>query len=196
MIRTAQDSEDLHAFTHNTDFILTYSDLLTDTREFEAEHPGQQVRYIDRGLGDPGGKATIIDIETGARTIRDLVPWYEQKLANHLTYITMYVNRSNIVAANAALGSRPINRWVATLDGTLHVDGFTPMEWPALVQIADSARTGINADLSLVMAPGWNPTDKTVALPALQADLRVAWTALNTIDSSLADAIKRSQQLQ
>jgi hypothetical protein len=188
MIRTALDSDQLDAFTPNVDFILTYSDLITDPRAFEAEHPGQQVRYIDRGLGDPDLKATIIDIERGAMTPAQLPAWYDERERLGRPYLTMYVNRSNLAAADAALQGRSINRWIATLDGTLHIDGFQPMHWPALVQFAGAAAIGIHADLSLVLSDGWNPSPvrqaRAIAMNAIDAAMR----SIKAAESQLATA--------
>lgn len=158
MIRTALDSDSLLAFGIQVDFALTYSDLVTDPAGFEAEHPRKQVVYIDRGNGDPGNKASIIDVETGAHRIADIAPWYDHKAAAHVAYLTFYVNRSNLLAAEAAVGGRHMFRWLATLDGTIVIPGFTPLVGPDLVQIAGASATGVHADFSLVLNPGWHPS--------------------------------------
>lgn len=163
MYRTALDSEDLSAFNDSTDFILTYSDLITDPHGFESAHPAQTVVYIDRGLGDPGTKATIADVERFALSPADLPAWYDERNARHMAFLTVYSDRSTIPAVNAAIGNRPVSRWIATLDGTMHIDGFVPMKWPALVQTANSAMTGIHADFSVVLADGWHPSPLTPA---------------------------------
>jgi hypothetical protein len=164
MIRTALDSDSLSAFGIQVDFALTYSDLVTDPAAFEAEHPRKQVVYIDRGNGDPGNKASIIDVETGAHRIADIAPWYDHKTAAHVAYLTFYVNRSNMLAAEAAVGGRHMFRWVATLDGTIVIPGFTPLVGPDLVQIAGASATGIHADFSLVLNPGWHPSPQPAHL--------------------------------
>lgn len=158
MIRTAIDSDDLTVFTYPADFILTYSDLVTDPAAFGAAHPSAQVVYIDRGLGDPGGKASIADVETGALSPADVPGWLDRKAAAGVQYLTVYMNRANRAAVDAAAGNRRPFRWVATLDGTLAIAGLTPLRAPSLVQFAGEQQTGIHADLSLVFNPGWHPS--------------------------------------
>jgi hypothetical protein len=158
MIRTALDSDQLTVFGPITDFILTYSDLVTDPAGFEKDHPGKQVVYIDRGIGDPDDKASIIDAETGAYRYDQVADWYDRKAHAHVAYLTYYCDRSGIPSVESNLNGRRMYRWIATLDGTLHVAAFAPLAGPDLVQFANSAAVGIHADMSLVFNPGWHPS--------------------------------------
>jgi hypothetical protein len=158
MIRTALDSDMPGDMTGNVDFLLTYSDLVTDPAGYERQRPAQQVVYIDRGLGDPDNKATIIDIERGALTVEHLPDWYDAKVRARLPFLTYYCNRSTIASVMAVMGGRHMYRWIATLDGTVAVAGFTPMQSPDLVQILPASSIGIHADLSLILCETWRPT--------------------------------------
>lgn len=165
-IRIALDSDDLSVFGAPCDFILTYSDLVHDGVAFAAEHPGKQIEYIDRGMGDPGGKATIIDVETGAHTVASIPAWYDAKAAKHLPYLTYYCNRSTLPGVQAVIGSRHMWRWIATLDGTVAVHGFSPLQGPDLVQCTPAVHLGFHADLSLVLSPSWHPAPVSTHLGA------------------------------
>lgn len=195
MIRTALDSDDLTAFTDNTDFILTYTDLITDPLAFERAHPGQMVRYIDRGLGDPGDKSTIIDVERGARTPADVPGWFDDKERKGERFLTVYVNRSNLAAVDAVLAGRGAWRWIATLDGAMHIEGFQPMHWPALVQTTGAAALGIHADFSVVLSPGWNPSPRQVQITNLVGSLQVAVTNGQRETAELLAALELAKTL-
>jgi hypothetical protein len=164
MIRTALDSDDLSAFSPHVDFILTYSDLVPDAAAFEAEHKGQRVVYLDRGNGDPGDKATIIDVERGTYNPSHVPAWYDYKAARKLPFLTYYCQRSTVAAVQAVIGGRHMYRHIATLDGSLNVPGFTLFESPDLVQAFPAAMLGIHADLSLVFCPTWRPAEPTAEL--------------------------------
>lgn len=174
MIRTALDSDDLSAFTTTTDFVLTYTDLVPDAAAFEARYPAQQVVYIDRKLGDPGTKASIIDIELGAFSVADIVPWFEERFHKGMRWLTHYSDRNDLPAILAELAGRNMWQWVATLDGTVHVDGYTPLFRPDIVQILGSDKLGIHADFSLVLNPGWRPSPESQQLTAAVNSLESA----------------------
>jgi hypothetical protein len=188
MLRTALDSDNLADFSPHTDFILTYSDLVPDAAVFEAAHRGQQVAYIDRGMGDPGNKASIIDIERGTHTVAELAPWHDFKAAHKVQYLTWYASRSNVDAINAALGGRRMYRWIATLDGTLAIPGFQPLVGPDLVQLLPDTRIGIHADFSIVLSPTWRPAPLPPQMASALTDaqdignnLAAAATSLNRL---------------
>jgi hypothetical protein len=164
MIRTALDSDQLNVFTPAVNFILTYSDLVTDPAEFEHVNIDKQVIYIDRGMGDPDNKASVIDAETGAFRYDQVAGWYDKKASSHVAYLTYYCDRSGVASVEANLAGRRMYRWIATLDGTVHIAGFAPLAGPDLVQIANAAMLGIHADFSLVMNPGWHPSPADPAL--------------------------------
>ncbi len=189
MYRTALDSDHLDVFTYPADFILTYSDLVTDPQGFAAAHPGRQIVYIDRGLGDPGLKASIADVEKGALTLADMPAWLDERAARGVPYLTMYVNRSNLAAADAAVAPRKPWRWVATLDGTLAIAGLVPLRAPALVQFAGENLTGVHADMSLVLNGQWRPSPAP-ALPQWVID------AAGQAEAGLGQAIQEVTQVQ
>lgn len=172
MIRTALDSDVAADLTSNVDFLLVYSDLVTDPTGFERAHPTQQVVFIDRGMGDPGNKASIIDVERGAYTVAQIPAWYDAKAKARVPFLTIYHDRSNTTGVTAALAGRHAYRWVATLDGTLHIAGFNPMRQPDLVQVLPSAALGIHADLSLVLCETWRPTPPPAQIARALADLQ------------------------
>jgi hypothetical protein len=189
MLRTALDSDNLAAFTPHTDFILTYSDLVLDAAVFEAAHRGQQVAYIDRGMGDPGNKASIIDIETGTHTVAELAPWHDFKAAHKVQYLTWYASRDKIDSINAALGGRRMYRWVATLDGTLAIPGFQPLVGPDLVQLLPADKIGVHADFSIVLSPTWRPAP-------LPPQMATALTDAQDIGANLVSATASLNRLR
>jgi len=175
VIRTALDSDVPDIIPDATDFVFTYSDLITDPIAYQRQFKRARVVYIDRGLGDPQGKSSIIDIETGARTVADLPAWYEQQSKLGRAWLTAYCNRSNLGAVIASPVGNRLHKWVATLDGTLAIDGFTPLVGPDLVQVLPADKIGIHADFSLILNPFWRPTtlthDATLALDEVRATL-------------------------
>jgi hypothetical protein len=195
-IRTALDSDDLSVFDPPADFILTYSDLVVDAAAFEREHPGRQVVYIDRGSGDPSNKATIIDVEPGAYRTDQVAEWYDRKTAARMAYLTYYANRSNLLAIEADIGGRHMFRWVATLDGTIVIPGFSPLRGPDLVQTTPAAQLGFHADFSLVMNPGWHPSPdnpKIAQMNTIAADASRDLTMVAGRLSSLEAMLKSMQ---
>jgi len=163
MIRIMLDSDNLAALPAGVAPLLaTYSDLFRTAahiQAFEHAHPGSQLVLIDRGLGDPTGMASVIDIETGAFGVGSVLPWMEQKEAEHIADPTTYVSRSSMAAVDAALaGTRFANhwQWIARLDGYWQIPPYRPFRRPAAVQIAPADMTGIDADGSLVYSDAWH----------------------------------------
>jgi len=185
MIRTMLDSDDLLAFTAITDIIATYSDLVHPVEAFEAAHPGRLILYIDRGLGDPGMKATIADVETGALKPSDLPDWFDERFSKGIKYLTYYCNRSSHAAVKAALGHRVMWEWIATLDGTVNVEGYVPLLGPSAVQILGSGHLGIRADLSLVLNDQWHPSGAFGAITQAVKTLRGSASQLSAICGAL-----------
>jgi hypothetical protein len=162
-VRIMLDSDDLAAIPSGVaPLIATYADLfptLTALHEFEQAHPASEVVLIDRALGDPLGLASIADVESGALSPDQLPGWFDKKTAANVRYLTVYCDRDNLAACDAALGDRNHWRWIATLDGTAFLDlaGYTPLRRPAVIQCLGSNDVGIDCDLSLVMNPNWHP---------------------------------------
>ena len=195
MWRTAIDSDVLSDLTAPADFHLTYSDIVPDPAAFEAERPRTQVKYIDRGLGDPGNKASIADVEFHALTVADLPAWYDRKAAAKVPYLTWYASRNSIPAIQAVIGGRHMWRWVATLDGTLVIPGFPAFESPDLVQILGSGQLGAHVDLSLVLSPSWNPSPVAAEVHAIQVAIQDANRAITGAGQQLHAAIELSRKL-
>lgn len=160
MTRIAFDSDKPGNLPANAQVVLTYSDLIADHAAYDAllrAHQGRSVVLIDRGLGDPTGLASVIDVENGAHKTSDIPGWLDKKLKEKIDFLTVYVNRSNLAAARTAAGNRATLWWVATLDGTMHVDGFPAGKAPALVQFASAAMLGFGCDASIVWDDAWQP---------------------------------------
>lgn len=195
IIRTALDSDQLDVFGHPVDFVFTYSDLVHDAATFEAQHKGKQVVYIDRKLGDPGDKASIIDVEFGAYQPHEVPEWYDRKAAAKVPYLTHYSDRNDLPAIHAAIGSRHMWRWVATLDGTIGIAGFVPLQGPDIVQIANQNMLGFHADFNLVLSPSWHPAPLSEhmaaainAVTVIGHDLASAQQALNALRANIIQA--------
>lgn len=187
MIRLALDSDDPAALTGIVPFLFTYSDITSDAElaELRARFPASQVLLIDRGLGDPGRRATLADVETGALTPASLPGWLDERRGT--PFLTAYCNRNTLPAVVQAVGSRPCWHWVATLDGTCHIDGYPALGGPALVQILGEQQLGIHADLSIVLHDGWHPARYLVspAVAAELANLRKGYVDLGTTVTGL-----------
>lgn len=164
-IRVMLDTDVLGDLTDHSELLATYSDLIPNEAALTAlqkKYPDSEIILIDRGLGDPTGKSSVADVETGAMTVAEAPIWYDRQAKAGVKFLTVYVNRSNLSAVDAAMGSRKHYRWIATLDGTTDIPGFTPLHAPAAVQILPASKLGIHADLSLVMQDGWHPRPKLV----------------------------------
>jgi hypothetical protein len=159
------------ALPNSAAFLLAYTDAVPDLPALQKQHPNSVVLLIDRGLGDPGKRATLIDIEQHAEMPSALPSWYDERAALGHQFLTAYCNRDTLPAVNAAGGGRHVWHWVATLDGTAHIDGYPPLQGPALVQILGAGQLGIHADLSLVLEDAWHPAPRPQIGPDVSADL-------------------------
>lgn len=186
MIRVAFDSDDLAALPNSAPILLTYSDIVPDLGLIQAVHPHSTIILIDRGLGDPGLRATVADVETGALTPADLPHWYDERHAAGRQFLTVYNNRDTMPAVLTALAGRPAFHWVATLDGTVHIPGFVPLQGPALVQILGANQLGIHADLSLVLRDDWHPIPPAIEPAAVGRDLAIAKAGNQQVAQALA----------
>lgn len=158
-IRVMLDSDIIDDLTGHVEWLATYSDLVHDETAFaelKARFPNSDIILIDRGLGDPTDRASVIDIETGAHTIDDLPGWVERKKAKGVRYLTGYCDRSNLPGV-LAIVRHGLWHWVATLDGTTFIHGWNPLHGPAVVQILGADKLDVHADLSLIMEDGWHP---------------------------------------
>lgn len=185
-IRVALDSDDLGSLFHPVDIIMTYSDLVHDRVAFEAEHKGKTVVYIDRKAGDPDGKASIVDVEPGCYAPFEVAAWYDHKAAAKVPYLTHYSDRNDLPAITAGIGGRHMWKWVATLDGTVGINGFVPLQAPDIVQCLPAAKVGIHADLSLVLSPSWHPASIDAQVAAAQAAAAMVGRDINSAAAALA----------
>lgn len=185
MIRFMLDTDIAADLTGHAEILAFYSDLVTDPATFEAHYPHSTVLWIDRGLGDPNDKATIMDIETGALTIGDAPSLYDRWHAQGRKDITVYVNRDNMGAVSQAMGDRAHFQWIATLDGTLHIPSFNPLHTPAAIQFATAAMLGLHADGSLVLEDNWHGTPTNIVPAVIRRDINHVLSTLAGAQSEL-----------
>lgn len=185
-IRFMLDSDVLDDLTDHADILGTYSDLITDLPTLRRRFPQSEIVLFDRGLGDPTGEASIFDIERGALTIDAAVQRYDQQRARGIKYLTVYVNRSNMDAVDAAFGNRVPWRMVATDDGTAHIAGLRALHAPAVIQCLSAAELGMHGDGSLVFADGWHRQPNPPNMTALRGDVRLAETTVRSLSENIS----------
>jgi hypothetical protein len=91
----------------------------------------------------------VLDVESGDATPQQAPGWLLMRQAAGVHRPTIYCNRSNRAAIEAACAGITYDLWVSTLDGTQNVPGAVA------VQYAGSALTGHNYDLSTVTDDTW-----------------------------------------
>ena len=155
--------------------LATYADLMTAADLAGLRAAWGQVLLIDRGQGDPLGRSSVIDVERGTHGPGDAPGWFDRQTARGVAQLTVYADRSSQAAVNKAMGGRRFFRWIATLDGTLHVAPYAPGKQPAAVQVLGAGSLGFHADLSIVLESWWNRAPAAAAAapawvgPALSA---------------------------
>lgn len=122
--------------------------------------------------GDPDHGGDALDVERFDATPDHAPAWFDARTKAGAGGLTIYCNRSTLPAVEAAMGKRSYFRWIATLDGTLHIDGYKPLEGPAAVQFANSTMAGRNVDVSLVMSDYFHPAPAALSAGRTVADLR------------------------
>ena len=155
-IRLACDSDQLDALLP-TPLVFTYADLIPDQAALaalRARLQGSEVALIDRGLGDPLGRANVIDVERGTFAVSQVRGWFAAKRRAGVRFLTAYASRDTWAAidATAALPSGAW-RWYATLDGTMRIPGHEH----TMVQFAPAAVVGAHCDLSVVWNDAYRP---------------------------------------
>lgn len=169
--------------------ILSYADLATP--QLVSLGAGR-LGWIDRGLGDPMGLATIADIEPGALSVASGAARCKQWLAEGRHYVTAYHDRNDADAVTTALAGAAVYRWWATLDGTLRPG---PGRVDA-VQFAGAAELGFHADVSAVWNDAFRPLPagaSATAVAAVKAALNVSLSAeagLERAIAALLDAVR------
>lgn len=161
--------------------VATYADILTPAIVAQF---GSRLAVIDRGLGDPLGRAHIVDIEPGAHSVESgaaaIKEWHNQGRQ----FLTVYVNRDNWDAVLAAcLPVRPYS-WVATLDGTLNPNG----KFPHLTQFAGEQQLGMHADVSVVWDEGWLLQGRLENAAAV-SDLHTKAATLEQLAASISHSV-------
>lgn len=154
-LRFACDSDNL-ADLVGTDVVLTYSDLVKTADELQAlerRFPGSEIGLFDRGLGDPTGQATIIDVERGARSAADVPHFLQEKTGQGWANPTVYLLPSSLGDVERAAGGAGWWRMFASFGAGLSVPGH-PL---AMVQFIDSTRIGAHIDLTVIHNPHWHP---------------------------------------
>jgi hypothetical protein len=108
--------------------------------------------------GDPGHGGDALDVERFDATPDHAPVWFDERTKAGAAGLTIYCNRDTLPAVEAAMGKRSYFRWIATLDGTLAINGYKPLEGPAAVQFAGAKLVGgRNVDVSLVMSDYFHP---------------------------------------
>jgi hypothetical protein len=157
MIRLACDSNDLGALIE-TPIVLTYTDLIPDDRAhkaLKARFPQSVVELIDRGMGDPTGRATILDVETGAATPLHAVGWHAHQHAAGLRWLTIYATLDNMRTVEEIMSpGDDWWRWFARWGNGLEIPGHPH----AAIQFASDIMLGARVDLSLFPNPAWHPS--------------------------------------
>ena len=174
MIRFAIDTDQPDKLTSHVELLMTYSDLVPDYAAISARFPQSKVLLIDRGLGDPTGLASIFDIERGTLNDAQAIRRYDEQQAKGVPFLTVYHDRSSADQVKAAFHPRQPWHIYATLDGTAHITGYTPLEGPAAVQCLSAGELGYHADGHLVFEDAWNPTRFPANLASAQTDVHHA----------------------
>lgn len=187
MIRFMIDTDDLSKLTHHAELLATYSDLVPNLADLQAKYPASKIILIDRGLGDPTGLASVFDIEPGALSITSAVAKYDDAKRRGIQFLTAYHDRAEAAAVKAGFGDRNPWHWYATLDGTAHITGYSPLAGPAVIQVLASNSLDYRADGSLVYEDGWNPTNQHTDI---QAAISAATQANNSLIRTLDDLHK------
>jgi hypothetical protein len=155
MIRFGCDSASLGALLP-TDFVMPYADLIGTSQELaalRARFPRSELVFFDRGLGDPLGLATIIDVERGARLPRDCPDWFDERHAAGHKYLTVYASYARMPAVDQHMAGRGFWRFFAYWGNGLVVPGHPD----AMIQFASGAMLGAKVDLTLVHNDAWHP---------------------------------------
>ena len=97
----------------------------------------------------PQSAGDVLDIETGCAAPADVSGWLDRYNRPVFMVPTLYVNRANWDAVRQAVGSRPVDYWVATLDGTQVVAGAAAVQYCGAAGSGDPCQSAGNYDLSL-----------------------------------------------
>lgn len=185
MIRFMIDTDQLAKLTGHAELLATYSDLVTDLPALRTKYPRSEIILIDRGLGDPTGHASVFDMEPGALDLEKVVAKYDDANRRGIKYLTVYHDRADTGAVAKAMGARRYYNWIATLDGTAHVQGYDPLHSPAIIQVLSAAELDYHADGSLVFEDSWHPTQAPLPSSGALTDLHTAMQAAAVTQNAL-----------
>lgn len=186
MIRVMLDTDNLSIMGPWAPIMATYSDLVEDYETLQFRVSPSKLILIDRKLGDPTRLASVCDIEPGAWAPEEYGDWYDLKGRQGVTDRAAYCDRSELAAVTESAHGRAFYRWVATLDGTAHIDGCTPLHAPDAVQILGDVAVGSHFDLSLVYNAGWHATEDLAWVPSVKATLASMSGYLQTMRSDVS----------
>lgn len=157
MARVMFDSTTPQAIPSNAEIVAGYVDgaFRWHNSAWDRFPHAKQVRITVTANHSRGN---CLDVEKGDATPAQAPGWIRARQAAGIRYVTIYCNRSTLPAVDRACHGLSYYRWVATLDGTLHIPGFTPLERPAAVQFANSTMAGANVDVSIVWEDQWHPS--------------------------------------
>jgi hypothetical protein len=139
-------------------------------------------------------KGNMLDVERGDATPDHAPGWVNARRTAGEKYVAVYAARDTWPAINQAFQQanvKPPFRAVATLDGTLHVDGFEPFHGPAAVQFGSARMAGINVDVSLVYEDDWHPQASPDVIRQCRTDMTHIVNGAESI-RTLAAFVERS----
>src|SRR5260370_7623371 len=112
------------------------------------------------GVGD------VLDVEKGDATPADCPGWADRFNRPGRRLPTIYSSRSSISWIRQAMGSRPFDWWVATLDGTQDIAGAVAVQYCGAAGSGDPCETTGHYDESIILDPSWvGPEDPEVLDP-------------------------------
>jgi hypothetical protein len=129
LARFAVDSDRLESL-FAADFVRTYADLVhteAELTQLQQRFPDSAVELIDRGLGDPLGRATIQDVEPGALTAAQAAENIRANQARHIRWNVVYSDRSDLEEVNRACEGLHYYHWVA-VPGSLVLPGYSQIQ--------------------------------------------------------------------
>lgn len=182
MARIMFDSDVIADLPRNS-MCATYADLIHDHAALDnlrAEFP-HGLLFFDRH-GDPLDIADILDVENGLHNPEDAKPWLLKRKTQGKTG-TIYANRSIMPIVNALCKGMDFYRHIATLDGTMHIDGYEAGHTPAAIQFASAAMLGFHCDASIVWQDSWHPA------PAIWQGSQTLLGGLQVIHTDLENCI-------
>lgn len=109
-----------------------YADGLYAWSESEVQRMGSVFRISVESAPHWAANARALDVESGAASVGDVVPFIRERMRLHYDDSTIYVNRSNWDACKRAVKNARLPEplwWVATLDGTQDVPGAWAVQY-------------------------------------------------------------------